>query len=150
MLERGGRRNRPFAVTQAVNRTTLPTQVISHSLYQDLSRLRRHRQVNAKVGVTGRSIREQDPSSCSGWFVARNTSVVEEQMGYQRGPAGLMRSTQASTGVAVEIFVERDVVPPARVSGEQVVAAVDWTAPVGPGEEDRHQSPDDVSRCVTQ
>ena len=28
----------------------------------------------------------------------------------------------------------------------QVVAAVDWTAPVGPGEEDRHQSPDDVGR----
>ena len=40
-----------------------------------------------------------------------------QQLGDERGPAGLVAGAKAAAGVAVEVFVERDVVAPVRIRG---------------------------------
>src|SRR3954463_5247739 len=57
----------------------------------------------------------------------------EDQMRDQSGPAGLMCGAEAHSGVAVEVLVERDVVLPSGVGGQQVVPAVDRAPTVPSG-----------------
>src|SRR4051794_14163225 len=57
----------------------------------------------------------------------------EDQVGDQRGPTGLVFRTESHAGVAMEVLVERDVVPPPRVGRQQLVPAVHRSAAVRPG-----------------
>ena len=53
-----------------------------------------------------------------------------DHVGDQRAPAGLMRGAQPAAGVAVEVFVEQDVVLEVRIGLELVVVAEDRAPPV--------------------
>src|SRR5262245_34425583 len=64
-----------------------------------------------------------------GSSTVRLPSIVEEQRGDQRRPAGLMTGTDAGAVVSVEVFIKRNVIPPVRVALEIVVVAPDCTAP---------------------
>src|SRR5262249_26518821 len=55
-------------------------------------------------------------------------SIVEEQRGDQRSPAGLMACADAGAVVSVEVFMKRNVIPPVRVALEIVVVAPDGAA----------------------
>ncbi len=65
---------------------------------------------------------------------------------HQCGPSGLVRGPEAHAGVAVEILVERDQVPPALVLLEQLVPTVYRTAPVGIEQEQADQTAREVVR----
>src|SRR6516225_5910897 len=60
-------------------------------------------------------------------------TIVEEQRGDQRCPAGLMAGTDARAVVSVEVLIKRNVIPPVRVALEIVVVAPDGTAPAARG-----------------
>src|SRR5882762_2118201 len=53
-----------------------------------------------------------------------------EKLRHQPGPAGLVRGTDATTGVAVEVLIEEDVVPEVRVGVCALMEAVDRPASV--------------------
>ena len=57
-------------------------------------------------------------------------AALLEQLGYQAGPAGLVAGAEAGAVVAVEVFVEQDVIAPMRVGLELVGAAEHGTAAV--------------------
>src|SRR6516164_444932 len=66
--------------------------------------------------------------------------------GYDTGPAGLVARTKASPVVAVEVFVERDVIAPIRVFLKYLLASVDWTAAVFVFQEDAAEPARDFLR----
>ena len=53
-----------------------------------------------------------------------------EELRHQPGPAGLVRGTNPTTGVAVEVLIEEDVVPEVRVGVGALIEAVDRPASV--------------------
>ncbi len=70
-----------------------------------------------------------------------SSTTLRDQLGDQRGPAGLMACAEAGAFVPVEIFVERDVIAPMLVFGEQVVVAEDRAAArLGVAQEDAEES----------
>ena len=62
---------------------------------------------------------------------------VVDEVGDEAGPAGLVRGAETVAVVAVEVFVERDVVPEVRVVLELGVAAEDRPAAVRAAQEER-------------
>src|SRR5262245_42014548 len=79
-------------------------------------------------------------------------SIVEEQRGDQRCPAGLMAGTEAGAVVTVEIFMKGNVIPPVRVALEIVVVAPDGAAPAAGGvaQEDVREPPRQVRGDLAQ
>src|SRR5215207_9218878 len=67
-----------------------------------------------------------------------------DQLSDQGGPAGLVGGAEAGAGVAVEVLMEEDVVPPVRVGLLERVGAEDGAAAVGAAEEDRDQAAGEV------
>jgi len=51
-------------------------------------------------------------------------AIKLDELGYQPGPAGLMAGAQSGTVVAVEVFVEQDVVTPVGIALESFRAAI--------------------------
>src|SRR5262245_1862256 len=80
----------------------------------------------------------------------RLVTALLEELGDQSGPAGLMARAETGAVVAVEIFVERDEVPPLRVGLELGDAAVDRPAAIRPAEEDARQPSREIRRDVPQ
>src|SRR5438309_1850972 len=58
-------------------------------------------------------------------FTATAHATATDQVGHEGRPAGLVAGAEASTVVAVEVFVEEEVIAPVGVRLEQVVAAED-------------------------
>src|SRR5215831_15443679 len=67
--------------------------------------------------------------------VVGTARYILDEADAERGPAGLVRGTEAAAGVAVEVLVEEHEVAPARVGGEARVAAVAGAGAVGSGQE---------------
>src|SRR5262249_18849497 len=79
-------------------------------------------------------------------------SMVEEERGDQRCPAGLMAGADARAVVPVEVFMERNVIPPVRVGLKVVVVAPGGAAAPAGGvaQEDVRQSPCQVRGYLAQ
>src|ERR1700728_3205491 len=60
-----------------------------------------------------------------------------DDVGNEAGPAGLVRGSEAGSGVAVEVLTEHQVVPPGRVIAQQPDLAGGRTVPFGAGREQR-------------
>src|SRR5262245_55239308 len=69
---------------------------------------------------------------------------ADDQVGDDARPAGLVRRAEAGAVVAVEVLVEEEVVLPGRVRLHALDRAEAGPAPVGAGEEDRHEPPAEV------
>ena len=69
---------------------------------------------------------------------------AHDEVGDQRGPARLVRGTDTTAGVAVEILVERQQVVPVRVGLEEAGVAEDRAAAVLVVEEDRNETAGEV------
>ena len=95
--------------------------------------------VDFKEGWISRQFRHERPPGflmckCCRPFGSRETELriepAEEldELGHQPGPAGLMAGAQPGTVVAVEVFVEEDVVAPVGIGLEFLRAAIDRSA----------------------
>src|SRR5581483_3873536 len=71
---------------------------------------------------------------------AREAAALVEQLGHQRGPAGLVAGAQPGAGVAVEVLVEEDLLAPVRIALEQLGLAVDRAAAVRPRQEEAREA----------
>src|SRR5689334_7036868 len=70
-----------------------------------------------------------------GLFPRGSSDVRLQQQRDQAGPAGLVRGAEAAPRVAVEVFIEQDVVAEGRVLLLQPVGAEDRTAAIRPAQE---------------
>ena len=77
--------------------------------------------------LTDRVVAEDHPVTLAGW--------VEDQVGHQGYPPGLVPGAQAGAVVAVEVLVTKRLLPP-WVGVQPVAAAVDGSPAVGSGEPD--------------
>jgi hypothetical protein len=68
------------------------------------------------------------------------TMAAADHIGDQPGPAGLVRRTQASTIIAVEVLVEEQIVAPPRIGLHPLRVAEARPSSVLVDEEDRHQA----------
>ena len=68
------------------------------------------------------------------------TPSSAEQVGDERGPAGLVRGTEALAGVAVEVLAERDVLLPQGIVGRLDARAVARSRAVRTAAEERDQA----------
>ena len=59
-------------------------------------------------------------------FRIQNAKELDE-LGHKSSPAGLMTGSQSSTVIAVEVFEEKDVIPPMRIALKSVGASIDRT-----------------------
>src|ERR1700691_49299 len=64
-----------------------------------------------------------------------SSSAVRNERRDQRGPAGLVRSSEPLTRLAVEIFVEEDPVVPRGILVETTVPAIHGTMPISVAQE---------------
>src|SRR5215813_14034478 len=69
----------------------------------------------------------------------RRLRQLADEVGDQSGPAGLVGCATAAAIVAVEVFMEQDVVFEMRVGLKFFVAAENRTSPVGTAQEDLEQ-----------
>ena len=69
---------------------------------------------------------------------------MHDEVGDQRGPAGLVGGADTAAGVAVEVLVEGQQAVPVRVGLEQAGVAEDRAAAVGVVEEDRDETAGEV------
>src|SRR6266403_6168845 len=67
-----------------------------------------------------------------------------EKLRHQPGPAGLVRGTDATTSVAVEVLIEEDVVPEVRVGVCALIEAVDRPASIPVCKEQPSQTAGDL------
>jgi hypothetical protein len=80
------------------------------------------------------------------WLVADGAvGDAHDEVGDQRGPAGLVGGAGTAAGVAVEVLVEGQQVVPVRVGLEQAGVAEDRAAAAGVVKEDRDETVEDRS-----
>ena len=70
------------------------------------------------------------------YSLIRFASALLDELGHQRGPAGLVAGADAGAIVAMEILVKQDVVAPVRVVLEAFGAAIDRPAAFGIAQEE--------------
>ena len=75
-----------------------------------------------------------------GGTFAMNRLALAQQACDECGPTGLVGGTAASTGVAVEVFVEQDKVAPIRIGRVSSVLTVTRTASGGIGQEEARET----------
>src|SRR5499426_3743748 len=76
--------------------------------------------------------------------------ALQQELGHEPGPAGLVAGADASAVVTVEVLVEEDEVAPVRVALERVEATVDRAPAVGPPEEDAGEASRQLRRHVPE
>src|SRR6478609_11867816 len=94
------------------------------------------------VRVPGRWGQEDGSVALPGW--------VDQQVGDERGPAGLVHRAETGSVVAVEVLVEQQVVLPRRVGLHLLDPAVDGSAAVRSGEPDADQPVREVTGDLPQ
>ena len=72
-----------------------------------------------------------------------------EQLCHQACPPGLVRRSDATATITVEVFVEKDVIPEVRIVRELIVVAEHGTAAVPVFQEKPAQTPRQLIRYIT-
>src|SRR5262245_14294973 len=87
-----------------------------------------------------------DACTQSAFFILQGTLGIQharqlKQASHEASPASLMTGAKTRTVVAVEIFVEKNMVPPVRIFLKLLGASVDRSPAAAVAEEDARQSP---------